>query len=138
LTAGIWVGSVPPQTQPTVSELFGRLATDTGNLVRQEVQLATAEVGQKVTAAGQLVGVMAVSMVLGAASVMSLVISLIFALGMLLPLWAAALSVGAGMGLVAAGVAYGAYSALRKLDFTPQTTFRTLKEDRSWLQEQFR
>jgi len=138
LTSGTWAGAVPPRAEPTVAELFGRLAADTTNLVRQEVQLATAEVGEKVGAAGQLVGVMAVSMVLGAASLMTLVISLIFALGMLMPLWAAALLVGAGIGLVAAVAAYGAYSALRKVDFTPLTTLRTLKEDRLWLQEQFR
>jgi hypothetical protein len=52
-----------------------------------------------------------------------------------LPSWAAALVVGAVVGLVGGALLFKAAYALRETDVTPRQTVETLKEDAQWVKE---
>ncbi len=121
----------------SLGELFAELAQETGTLVRQEVELARVELGQKASRVGRDIAALAVGGAVAYAGVLALVAAAILALGEAgLPWWLSALIVG----LVVAGVGYAlvarARTALKQADLAPRQTVETLKEDREWAKEQ--
>ena len=120
----------------TVADLFGDLAHETSTLVRQEVKLATTEVTGKAKYAGTQAAVMAASAVVGAVSFLTFVAALVLGIGELLPLWASALIVGFGLALVAGGLAFAGFTAIKHLDPKPRQTVLELEETTSWMKRQ--
>jgi hypothetical protein len=120
----------------SLGELFGELSQEFSQLVRQEVNLAKAEVTQKATEAGKDVGFMAAGGAVAYIGVMAVVAGIIIALGHAIPLWLSAIIVG----LVVAGAGYlfvqRGMSALKKANMVPQQTIESVKEDASWIREQ--
>jgi len=121
----------------SLGELFAELAKETGTLVRQEVELARVELGQKASRLGRDIAALAVGGAVAYAGVLALVAAAILALGEAgLPWWLSALIVG----IVVAGVGYAlvarARTALKAADLAPRQTVETLKEDREWAKEQ--
>lgn len=124
--------------EPSVGELLGNLARDTGALVRQELQLATAEMYVKSKRVGRNAGLIAIGGALGLAGVLVLLAAAIAALTLVLELWLAALIVGAlvcavGFAFVSAGL-----SGLRRIQLRPEQTLETLNADVAWAKEQIR
>jgi hypothetical protein len=124
--------------QPSVGELLGALARDTGVLVRQEVRLASTELAAKTSNATKAVGVVAAGGALAHAGFLALMSALVLGLSTLIPLWVSALIVG----LVIAGAGYGVIRmgvhALRVISPVPQQAVMTLKDDAVWAKEQVR
>ncbi len=121
----------------SLGELFAELAQETGTLVRQEVELARVELGQKASRLGRDIAALAIGGAVAYAGVLALVAAAILALGEAgLPWWLSALIVG----IVVAGVGYAlvarARTALKAADLAPRQTVETLKEDREWAKEQ--
>ena len=119
-------------------QLVGRLASDTSALVRQEVRLAKAELGQKATQLGKALGLVAAGGAVAYAGLLAIIAAVIILLGEYIALWLAALIVG----MVVAGGGYflarQQLEALKRLDPTPKATIETLKEDKEWAKEQMR
>lgn len=120
----------------SLGELFSELASDTGTLVRQEVALVQAELTQKATVVGKNVGFLVVGGAVGYAAVLAVLAAVIIGLANFIPAWAAALLVGAVVGVVAYLMISSALAALKKTDLTPRETVETLKEDAQWLKNQ--
>ena len=119
----------PASSEASVGELLGNLARDTGVLVRQELQLAAAELKSKVQTVAQNAVLITIGAGLALTGVLALMLAAIFALQMAMPLWAAALVVGAlftvpGVVLLMTGV-----TAIKRLTALPNRTIATLKED---------
>ena len=122
----------------SIGELIAELSRETVALVRQEVQLAKAEMSQKASRVGKNVGFLIVGGVVAYTGLLAIVAAVIIVLGGVIPLWLSALGVGlviAAIGLVL--VLKGA-NTLRQEDPAPQETIETLKEDREWLRDQTR
>lgn len=122
----------------SLGELFRDLVQELTTLVRQEIALATAEVGDKATRIGKQIGLLAVGGAVAYAGVLAIVAAAIVLLGQVVPLWLSALLIG----LVVAGIGYvlvnGALAELRRVDLTPRRTVETLKDDLQWAREQTR
>jgi uncharacterized membrane protein YqjE len=120
----------------SLGELFAELASETTNLVRQEIQLAKTELTQKATSAGKDVGMIGAGGALAYAGLLALMAALIIGLGQVIPMWASALIVG----LVVVGIGYmliqRGLTALKNIDPTPRQTLETLQEDKEWAKEQ--
>ena len=120
----------------SLGELFAELASETTNLVRQEIQLAKTEISQKATSAGKDVGMIGAGGALAYAGLLALMAALIIGLGQVIPMWLSALIVG----LVVVGIGYmliqRGLTALRSIDPTPRQTLETLQEDKEWAKEQ--
>jgi hypothetical protein len=117
-----------------VGDLMKDLSRDMSRLVRQEIELAKAEMAQKVRQArlgAVMLGAAAGAGLVAAASLTAFVILL---LAVALPAWAAALIV-AGLSLVAAALL--ARKGIAKLAEAtppvPDQTIETVKEDVEWL-----
>jgi uncharacterized membrane protein YqjE len=120
----------------TFGELLGQLATDSATLVRNELTLASKELGQKATVGGKAVSVALVAAFLGLASIVFLGIAAMEAIATVQPRWVAALIVAAALLIITGIAALAAGSRLKKLSISPAQTIETLKEDSEWLKKQ--
>jgi len=120
----------------SLGELFSELAQETSTLVRQEVDLAKTEMGQKASRVGKDVGFLAAGGAVAYAGLLAILAGVIVVLDTFLPLWLAALLVG----LVVAAVGYflvkKGLDALKREDVAPRQTIETLKEDGQWIKDQ--
>ncbi len=150
----------------SLGDLFSELAQETSTLVRQEVDLAKTEMGEKASRivdlaktemgekasrVGKDVGFLAAGGAVAYAGLLAILAGVIVVLDTFLPLWLAAVLVG----LVVAAVGYflvkKGLDALKredvaptqtikalKEDVAPTQTIKTLKEDGQWIKDQTR
>jgi xanthine/uracil permease len=127
-----------PQQERSLGELFSELANETTRLVRDEVQLAKIELGQKASDIGKRVGLIAAGGAVAYAGLLAVIAALILLIARFMPAWLAALIVG----IVILGVGYyliqQQLTALKNADLMPRATVETLKEDKEWVREQTR
>ena len=121
-----------------LGDLFGDLASEMSNLVRQEVALARVEMTQNAKRLGKNVGYLVVGGAIGYAALLAVIAALIMLLDRYMPAWGAALLVG----IVIAGISWllvgKALSALQASEITPRETVETLKEDAAWMKQQIK
>jgi len=127
----------PLENRP-LGDLFGDLATDMSNLVRQEVTLAKVEITQKAKYVGRNVGYLVVGGAVAYVAMLAIVAAIIMLLAKVLPDWGAALLVGVVIGIVGWLLIGKAMTALQNTDLTPRETVETLKEDATWMKEQIK
>lgn len=120
----------------SLGELFSELANETSTLVRQEVALAQTELTQKATRVGKNVGFLAIGGAVGYAALLAVLAAVIIGLSNFVPAWAAALIVGAVVGVISYLLVSSALNALKKTDLAPRETVEQLKEDAQWLKKQ--
>ena len=110
-----------PQQDKSLGELFADLSRETSALVRQEVELAKAELKQSATRAGKGSGMLAGAGVAGHFVLIFLSLALMFALGALMPLGWAAVIVAVIWGIAAAILASIGRKELKQIKGLPQT-----------------
>ncbi len=121
---------VPRLADRAIPELLRQLSADTAMLVRQEMQLARAELADKGKKAGLSAGLFGGSAMFGLAAFGALTLSLIAVLASVLPAWAAALIVGVSYGVIAAVMALVGRASLKKVGTPiPERTLRSVKDD---------
>ena len=121
-----------------LGDLFGDLASEMSNLVRQEVALAKVEVAQKAKYVGRNVGYLVVGGAVAYVALLAIVAAIIMLLAKVLPDWGAALLVGVVIGVVGWLLIGKAMMALQKAELTPRETVETLQEDATWMKEQIK
>jgi Putative Actinobacterial Holin-X, holin superfamily III len=126
------------KSEATVGQLFGALASDTGALVRQEVQLAATEMTEKAKAAARSAGFIVAGGALLQVACIAVVLAVMAGLYPTVPRWASAavlglLFAGAGAILVRSGL-----STLKHLGTGPSETVTTLRDNAAWAKEQVR
>jgi uncharacterized membrane protein YqjE len=116
-----------------IGELLKQLANETTTLVRQELDLAKAEMREKAGKAGPGVGMWGAAGLTALLALGSLTAFLILALDGVMPNWLAALIVGLVYAAIA-GVLYvrGKQRVEEAGSPVPQKTIETVKEDVEW------
>ena len=113
----------------TLGELIGSLATDTGVLVRQELELAVAEMAKNARDAARCGGMVATGGLLLHLSGIAALVCLMAALQPVLPLWA----VAGGLALVLAVPGWAMVQVgvrgIRRVDVLPNDALNTLRPD---------
>lgn len=122
----------------SIGELFSELSRETTALLRQEVQLAKAEMTQKASRVGKNVGFLVVGGVVAYTGVLALVAAGIILLGQVIPYWLSALIFGLVIAAVGLFLVVKGANTLRQEDPAPRETVETLKEDSQWLKNQTR
>jgi len=105
----------------SLGELLGDVTRDLSTLMRQEVELAKAELKQSATKAGKGSGMLAGAGVAGHFVLVFLSLGLMFALGALMPLGWAAVIVAVIWGIIAAVLASIGRKELKQIKGMPQT-----------------
>ena len=125
-------------SQVSVGQLVGQVTADLSTLMRQEFELAKAELSAEAKKAGAGAGMLGGAGFAGYLAAVFGSLTLMFLLDLVLPLWAAALIVT----LLYAVVGYVLYSKgrqqLKTVDPKPRQTVETLKEDVQWAKNQSR
>jgi Putative Actinobacterial Holin-X, holin superfamily III len=133
------VGSTEPDElrERPVGDLVKQLAGQTSMLVRQEIDLAKAEMSDKASVAGKGAGLLGGAAVVGLLAAGALTACLILALDEVVPDWLAALIVALVMGAVAAVLALQGRNRVRAATPpVPEQTVETVKEDVEWAKTQ--
>lgn len=124
-------------TRP-LGELFSQLASDVSLLFRQEVALAKKEFqGALAQAVGGAIA-LAVGGILATVGLIAILTSIILALALVMPHWAAALLVGAIFIVLGAVFVFLGINRLRELKLIPPRTAQTLKDDAAMIREKAR
>jgi len=125
----------PPEElrERPVSDLVKQLASQTSTLVRQELDLAKAEMTEKATIAGKGAGLIGGAAVVGLLAAGALTACLILVLSEAMDAWLAALIVAVVMGAVAAVLGLAGRNKVRQATpAIPEQTVETVKEDVEW------
>jgi uncharacterized membrane protein YqjE len=126
----------PDARERPIGELVKDLAGQTSTLVRQEIQLAQAELTSKGKTAGRGVGMLVGAAIAGLLALIALTAGLIAALDTGLPLWLAALIVMLLWGIVGAVLATRGRKELQQATPPVPQTVETVKEDIQWAKTQ--
>ncbi len=121
----------------SLGDLFSDLARETSTLVRQEVQLAKAELTQSATEAGRGAAMLAAGGLVAYAGLLFVLLAIVYGLietGM--DPWLSALIVGLVVTAIGAVLLLRGRESLKPDNLAPRKTVETLKEDRAWVQEQ--
>ena len=121
-----------------LGDLFGDLASEMSNLVRQEVALARVEISQKAKYAGRNIGYLVVGGAVAYAALLAVLAAVIMLLDKVMPAWGAALLVGVVVAAIGWLLIGKAMSALQEMEVTPRETVETLKEDAAWMKQQIK
>ena len=133
--------SMPPPTADGArgtGPLLRSIATDISTLVTKQIELAKQELGEMVSTRAQAIGVFAAAAVLGLFVVGFLGLTGAEALGLVMPRWAAMLTVAGVFGILAAIAIVVARGRMRSAAAKPELTQRSLKEDVQWAKQQLK
>jgi putative superfamily III holin-X len=129
------VHDTPPEElrERPIGDLVKQLASQTSTLVRQEIDLAKAEMSQKASIAGKGAGLLGGAAVTGLLAAGALTACLILVLSEAMDAWLAALIVAVVMGIVAAALGLAGRNKVREATPpVPEQTVETVKEDVEW------
>ncbi|HSK39649.1 MAG TPA: phage holin family protein [Arenibaculum sp.] len=121
-----------------LSSLLSELATETTTLVRKEVELARAEMSEKVNQAmSGAVALMAGGFV-AFAGLIFLLLSATLGLANWMSDWLAALIVGGVVAIIGGIMVMSGKNRLSAQNLQPRRTIETLQEDKQWAQSQMK
>jgi hypothetical protein len=126
----------PDARDRPIGDLVKDLAGQTSTLVRQEIQLAQAELTSKGKVAGRGAGMLAGAGVAALLALGALTACLIAALDTAMPLWLAALIVTLLWGVIGAVLAARGRKELQQATPPVPQTVETVKEDIQWAKTQ--
>jgi xanthine/uracil permease len=121
----------------SLGDLFSDLSRETTTLVRQEVQLAKAELTQSATEVARGIGMLVAGGAVAYAGLLFLLLAIVFGLieaGW--DAWLSALVVGLVVIAIGAVLVLRARESLKPANLAPRRTVETLKEDQEWAKEQ--
>jgi xanthine/uracil permease len=121
----------------SLGDLFSDLSRETTTLVRQEVQLAKAELTQSATEAARGIGMLVAGGAVAYAGLLFLLLAIVYGLidaGW--DAWLSALVVGLVVVVIGAILVLRARESLKPANLAPRRTVETLKEDQEWAKEQ--
>jgi MFS family permease len=129
----------PPEAlrERPIGDLVKQLAGQTSTLVRQELDLAKAEMAEKARVAGKGAGMLGGAAVVGLLAAGALTACLILALSEVMDAWLAALIVAVVLGAVAAFLGLRGRDRIQAATpAVPEQTVETIKEDVEWAKTQ--
>jgi uncharacterized membrane protein YqjE len=130
-------GSARPDVEDeSVGTLVGRLTTDASKLIRQELDLAKAELREEAKKAGKAAGMLGGAALAGLLVAILASFTLVWLLDNIMFLWLAGLIVTLLWGILGAVLFSMGRKRLAEVNPKPEQTVETLKEDKEWVQAQ--
>jgi Na+/phosphate symporter len=127
----------------SLGQLLKELTREIGALLRQEVELAKAEISEKASQVGANLGALAVGGVVALLGALSLLAAAIYGLTALLDrfmslriaVWLAPLIIGLILAAVGYALVKKAVASLKRASLAPRRTVRSLQENKEWLRQ---
>ncbi|GHB60969.1 hypothetical protein GCM10010347_33810 [Streptomyces cirratus] len=131
-----WTAAGPraaePQTEPSIGDLIGEIGADLAHLVRDEIELAKAEIKQESTKAGKAAGMLGGAGYAGHLALLLGSLTIVFALAHVMDIAWAALIVTAVWAVAGAVLFVNGRAQLRTVNLKPEQTVEAVKEDVRW------
>jgi uncharacterized membrane protein YqjE len=122
---------------PPLGELFKQLAQESATLIKQEMQLARAEMQDSIRTITRGAMMLAIGGGLLLVGLLALTAFLIVILGQALAnYWLGALLVGLAYAAIGAALVMNGKNRLKGSDLKPEQTIRSLQEDKRWAQSE--
>jgi hypothetical protein len=131
------VSAPRPRSERSVASLLSDLASETGMLVRQEIALFKAELGEKLGSFGLGTGLVAAGSLVAFSGWLVLLACAVLGLSNAVAPWLAALIVGVIVLAIGAGLLIFGRRRLNAEALVPQRTLNSLREDEAWIRDQF-
>ena len=125
-----------PRSDRSIAALLADLANETGTLVRQEIALFKAEIGEKLGRLGMGTGAIAAGGLIAFSGWLALIAAAILGLAKVVAPWLAALIVGIVVLAIGAGLLFFGKSRLAADTLAPRRTLNSLREDEEWIRDQ--
>jgi hypothetical protein len=122
----------------TIGALIRDLMHELTLLVRNEAELARAEISEKVSQAGFGVASLAIAAVVLLGGFIILLHAAVYGLALVWPQWLAALVIGGAVTLIGLLLLLAARRKLRPQNLAPRRTTESIRKDQAIAQEQFR
>jgi hypothetical protein len=122
----------------SIGASIGDISDELKVLLVREGELAQAEVADATSAASRAAMWGGIGAVVGLIALLFVGMAVMFALGLVWPLWAAALATATLLAAIAALCALTAQKALQDFHIVPTRTIHSLKEDARWAREQIK
>jgi hypothetical protein len=119
-----------------VAALLSDLAGETSTLVRQEIALFKAELGEKLSQMGLGAALLVAGGIIAFSGWFALLAAAILGLSHVLAPWLSALIVGVVVIALGAGLALFGKSRLKADALVPRRTLNSLREDQAWIRDQ--
>ena len=127
-----------PVDQQSTVQLVKSIATDTGTLVRKEVELAKQEVLEAIVARAKAIGAFGAAGLFGLFGLLCGLGAAVAGLSIVFAPWLAALIVmGSLFGVAGMAAMFGLFR-IKKPSMAPTETVRTVKEDVEWARAQLK
>ncbi len=120
----------------SIADVLQDILANVQGIIRAEVRLAKTEVTEEATKAGRAAGMLAGGAVVALFTVWLLLLTLLFALGTVVPMWAAALILFVITGVIAAVLLAAGKKRFQTVHATPERTIETMKENVEWAKSQ--
>jgi len=126
-----------PHEQST-PQLVRSIASDTGTLVRKEIELAKQEIAEGLKAKALGAAAFGAAGLFGLLGLVCGLAAAVAALAIVLPIWLAVVIVMGALFLLAGFAAIAGMAAMKKKGPAPTETVRTVKEDVEWARAQLK
>ena len=126
------------QAERTFSDVFQDIVRNMQEIVRSEVRLAKTEIRQEAVKARSSAAMLGTGAVIALFAVFFLLLTVVYALALVMPGWAAALIVGATLAAAAGVTLMAGRTRLRQIHPMPERTVETVKENVEWTKQQIK
>ena len=117
--------------EKSIGDLFSDLSHELQSLVSNEIKLAKIEMKHKGAVAGKNSAFLAVGLAVLYAAFLGLMATAALALGLIIPLWLAALIVSVLILIIGAAMAVKGLNTLKKMTVAPEMAIESIKAERS-------
>ena len=118
-----------------LSDVLQDIVRNVQEIVRSEVRLAKTEFREEAAKAKDSGILLAVGAVTGIFAAAFLLLTIVYALALVMPRWAAALLVGATLGIVTSVLLTVGAKRFKRIHPTPEHTVESIKENVAWAKQ---
>lgn len=124
-----------PLQRETFGELLSELASNSANLIRDEIQLAKQEMKEKLVEFKAGAMLLAIASVIGLTAILTLTAAAVIGLMKYVGAGYAALIVGGALAIIGCAMGFAGVGKIKSINPRPEQTIETLEEDKRWLKE---
>jgi nitrate/nitrite transporter NarK len=120
----------------SIADVLQDIVTNVQTIIRSEGRLARTEITEEISKAGRAAGLMGGGAISALFTIWLLLLTILFALATVMPLWAASLILLVVMVIVTAVLITSGRKRLKTVHATPEKTIASVKENVEWVKSQ--
>ena len=120
----------------SVADVLQDMIRDVQEIVRSEMRLAKTELREEAAKAKTAAGLLGAAAITALFAVFFVFLTVVYALTLVMPSWAAALLVGVGLAAITTVMVMAGLNRLKQIQATPARAMDSMKENVEWVKQQ--